>query len=250
MGLTLLPSRTVACDTIRTKFWEHCVRVDRDSISNKGGLRSATVAVDPPMVRAQLEKLLASAHLRNSRRSQDLLRFVVQAVLDGRADRDLVEVFRTAVPRARIILLHAERSGGRPDVFASGPRSSAPEIVMDLVQGALGSRLWKAPQARLGSVLCVDDDPAYLHSLARLLSRRGYQVSAFQDAERALAAIEWLHPELALVDIMPPIVTTHGIERSIWPRRITSMRPEAMIPRKEATWSCCRRYSGERKFEE
>jgi hypothetical protein len=45
------------------------------------------VAVDPPVVRAQLEKLFASAHLRNSRRSQDLLRFVVQAVLEGRADR-------------------------------------------------------------------------------------------------------------------------------------------------------------------
>jgi hypothetical protein len=45
------------------------------------------LAVDPPVVRAQLEKLFASAHLRNSRRSQDLLRFVVQAVLDGQADR-------------------------------------------------------------------------------------------------------------------------------------------------------------------
>ncbi len=63
------------------------MRVDRDAVSSKSGLRSGTVAVDTPMVRAQLEKLFASAHLRNSRRSQDLLRFVVEAVLDGRADR-------------------------------------------------------------------------------------------------------------------------------------------------------------------
>src|SRR5262249_5201235 len=63
------------------------VRVDRDTISNSGGLRSGMVAVEPPMVRAQLERLFASAHLRNSRRSQDLLRFVVEAVLDGCADR-------------------------------------------------------------------------------------------------------------------------------------------------------------------
>jgi hypothetical protein len=61
--------------------------VDRESISNKGGLSSGIVAVEPSLVRAQLEKLFTSAHLRNSKRSQDLLRFVVEAVLDGRADR-------------------------------------------------------------------------------------------------------------------------------------------------------------------
>ena len=48
------------------------------------------------------------------------------------------------------------------------------------------------------------------------------------------------HPAAA-VDIMPPMVTTQGIERSMWPRRTTSMTPVAMMPRNEATWSCCRR---------
>jgi CheY-like chemotaxis protein len=54
------------------------------------------------------------------------------------------------------------------------------------------------------SVLCVDDDLAYLRSLARLLSRAGYRVSAFDDAERALDAIPWVRPDVALVDIMLP----------------------------------------------
>jgi DNA-binding response OmpR family regulator len=137
-----------------------------------------------------------------ARRPPDVL--VLDEDLNGRADRDLVELFRCAVPAARIILLHAERSGGHPDVFASGPRSSASETVMDLVQGALGGRLRKVPESRRGSVLCVDDDPRYLRSLARLLSRRGYQVSAFEDAERALAAVDWVRPDVALVDIMLP----------------------------------------------
>jgi hypothetical protein len=53
----------------------------------KTALESDITPLDPLRVRAQLEKLLASTHLRNSRRSQDLLRFVVLAVLDGRADR-------------------------------------------------------------------------------------------------------------------------------------------------------------------
>src|SRR6476469_2860458 len=77
--------------------------------------------------------------------------------LNGRGERDLVEVFRAAVPRARILLLQSEGSDRHPDVFASGPRSGAADLVMGLAQGALGSRLQDVPKARLGTVLCVDD---------------------------------------------------------------------------------------------
>jgi DNA-binding response OmpR family regulator len=124
--------------------------------------------------------------------------------LNGRGDRDLVDVFRAAIPRARIILLQADGSDSHPAVFASGPRSAASDLVQGLAQGALGSRLRDLPKVRLGTVLCVDDDPTYLRSIARLLSRRGYQVSAFEDADRALDAIDWLRPDVALVDIMLP----------------------------------------------
>ena len=49
---------------------------------------------------------------------------------------------------------------------------------------------------------------------------------------------------------MAPAVTTQGTDRSIWPSRMTSIMPVAMTPRNEATFSCCSRYSGERKFRE
>ena len=43
------------------------------------------------------------------------------------------------------------------------------------------------------------------------------------------------------VAIMAPSVTVHGMDRSMWPSRITIMAPDAMMPRKAPTWSCCRR---------
>src|SRR5688572_25707284 len=52
----------------------------------------------------------------------------------------------------------------------------------------------------------------------------------------------------AAVDIMPPTVMIHGTERSIWPSRITIIMPVETSARKEPTWSCCSRYSGDRKF--
>src|SRR5215831_9902283 len=55
---------------------------------------------------------------------------------------------------------------------------------------------------------------------------------------------------VAAVAIMPPTATTHGTDRSICPRRITIIAPVEMTPRKEATFSCCNRYSGDRKLRE
>src|SRR5688500_18239411 len=55
------------------------------------------------------------------------------------------------------------------------------------------------------------------------------------------------HPAAA-VDIIPPTVMIHGTERSICPSRITIIMPVETRARKEPTWSCCSRYSGDRKF--
>lgn len=59
-------------------------------------------------------------------------------------------------------------------------------------------------KTRGSKVMCVDDDPVFLRSISRLLTRRGYRVSAFDDADRALEAVSWLKPDVALVDIMMP----------------------------------------------
>src|SRR5262245_26974548 len=113
--------------------------------------------------------------------SPDLI--VLDEHLEGRGDRNLAEVFLKALPRTRIILLQVQgsdwRPGTLPGLFASGPRPSSPDALMGLAQGALGKRLHDAPKSRRGTVLCVDDDSNFLRSVARLLSRRGYQVSAF-----------------------------------------------------------------------
>ena len=55
---------------------------------------------------------------------------------------------------------------------------------------------------------------------------------------------------VAAVAIIPPTATTHGTDRSIWPSRMTIIIPVAMTPRKDATLSCCSRYSGDRKLVE
>ena len=55
---------------------------------------------------------------------------------------------------------------------------------------------------------------------------------------------------VAAVAIMPPTATTHGTDRSICPSRMTIIIPVAMTPRKDATFSCCSRYSGDRKLVE
>jgi hypothetical protein len=46
---------------------------------------------------------------------------------------------------------------------------------------------------------------------------------------------------VAPVAIIPPMAMVHGIDKSIWPSRMTSIIPVAITPRKEAVRSCCSR---------
>ncbi|MCY1239942.1 hypothetical protein D9M72_527640 [compost metagenome] len=50
--------------------------------------------------------------------------------------------------------------------------------------------------------------------------------------------------------IIAPVATVHGTERSICPSRMTSIMPVAMMPRNDATFNCCSRYSGDKKLRE
>jgi len=144
-----------------------------------------------------------------SKRSPELL--ILDDDLDGRGDRDLVELFRSSMPDAEIILLESAADGMRgagQGLFYSGPKPVAPELLLSLAESALEGQL---PEPRengvtpgQGTVLCVDDDAAYLRSLTRFLSRHGYRVVAFDSADRALDAIPRVKPDLALVDLMMP----------------------------------------------
>jgi DNA-binding response OmpR family regulator len=132
--------------------------------------------------------------------------------LEARGSRDLAELFRETLPEAEIILLESEATqvprGAGQGLFFSGAKPISPGTLIGLAQDALGTRLKEAPMQgstrKHGRVLCVDDDPQYLKSVSRLLTRHGYKVSAFDAADRALEAIPWLKPDLALVDIMMP----------------------------------------------
>ena len=130
----------------------------------------------------------------------------------GRGGRDLVDLFRNAFPDAEIILLESDSPeippGTGQGLFYSGARPISPSMLLELADSALEGRLGGIPEngvsMRRGTVLCVDDDPKYLQSVSRFLSRHGYDVSTFENAEGALKAMPRLRPDLALVDLMMP----------------------------------------------
>lgn len=128
--------------------------------------------------------------------------------LPGREHRDLADLFQSALPEASLVLLEsrAARSGKRDGgpLFCSGPRPVTADTLLALALGAIGHRLHEAPPQKPGTVLCIDDDPKFLKSMSRMLGRRGYQVLAFEDPDRALEAIPSARPDVALVDIMMP----------------------------------------------
>ena len=128
--------------------------------------------------------------------------------LTGRGDRDLADVFQSALPDASLVLLESrESAAGKRDggpLFCSGPRPISPDTLLSLALGAIGHRLREAPSPKRGTVLCVDDDPKFLKSMSRMLGRRGYRVLAFEDPEEALEAMSSAKPAMALVDIMMP----------------------------------------------
>ena len=142
--------------------------------------------------------------------SPDLI--ILDDDLEGRGNRDLVELFREANPEAELILLESRPPGvprgNGQGLYFSGLRPISPSMLLDLADSALGGRLADEPangvSLKRSTVLCVDDDPNYLRSVSRFLDRHGYDVSTFETAEGALRALPRLKPDLALVDIMMP----------------------------------------------
>ena len=60
------------------------------------------------------------------------------------------------------------------------------------------------PATPRGSILVVDDEPAYLRILTRLLTGHGYRVHAADGAEPALQLAEAVLPDLILLDVKMP----------------------------------------------
>jgi two-component system response regulator HydG len=76
-----------------------------------------------------------------------------------------------------------------------------------------GARLSGAPRAidpddaRPIRVLVVDDEPALRKSIARILASRGCEVLMADDGQAALEALEQVHPDVILTDLLMPRMT-------------------------------------------
>lgn len=149
----------------------------------------------------------------------DLL--VLDDAVDQDVEIDLLSHFQQHHPETEIVLLH---SGG--DAAPHGPgqgllfsahkpvsKESLLEVIVSAFPGRLGQEPLPRPKTR--TILCVDDDGTYLSSLSRLLQRRGYKVSAHESARAALEALPDLRPELAIIDIMMPVIDGLTLTRRI-----------------------------------
>jgi len=123
-----------------------------------------------------------------------------------------VSHFRSNFPETELILLH---SGGDPaphapgrGVLFSAVKPTSKESLLGVILRAFPGRLGNepVPPPRPHTILCVDDDRPYLASLARFLRRRGYEVSCHESAREALAALSEIRPDLAIVDLMMPVI--------------------------------------------
>jgi DNA-binding response OmpR family regulator len=53
-------------------------------------------------------------------------------------------------------------------------------------------------------VICVDDDPLFLQSLARVIRRQGYRVLSYTEPEVALEELPLVKPDLVILDVLMP----------------------------------------------
>jgi DNA-binding response OmpR family regulator len=70
-----------------------------------------------------------------------------------------------------------------------------------------------AGNGTINKILIVDDEPPIADTLALILRSRGYEVKAVYSAEEAIETIAVWAPQLAIVDVMLPLM--NGIDLSI-----------------------------------
>ena len=67
----------------------------------------------------------------------------------------------------------------------------------------------------MATILVIDDEPAIRDVLAELLRHEGYRVVAASNGARALELVEPERPDVALVDIMMPVLDGHEFVRRL-----------------------------------
>ena len=85
-----------------------------------------------------------------------------------------------------------------------------------------------------GSILIVDDTPANLQLLARMLADRGYQVRPVLDGQLALASVEAEPPDLILLDIRMPEMNGYQVCERLKANPSTSQIPVIFLSAMDA----------------
>ncbi len=78
-------------------------------------------------------------------------------------------------------------------------------------------------------VLVADDDDDILALVGLRLRRAGYEVLTARDGVEALEAIEGRTPDLAIVDVMMPVMDGHALVRALRARPDTAGIPILML---------------------
>ncbi|HXX93241.1 MAG TPA: response regulator, partial [Planctomycetota bacterium] len=149
----------------------------------------------------------------------DLL--VLDEDMEAATGIDLTGHFRSTYPEAGLILL-SSRPGSIPlgvglGLLYHGLRPVSSATLLDLAGRALEGRLVESePPSEPGPlVMCVDDDPAALKSLSRILGSHGYRVATFQDSQGALGAIPEIGPDVAVIDVLMPGMDGRELSKQI-----------------------------------
>ena len=80
-----------------------------------------------------------------------------------------------------------------------------------------------------GTVLVVDDLPANVELLKKLLATEGYAVVTASDGQQALDMVERVHPDLVLMDVVMPKLTGFEVCDRIKQNKATRLTPVMLI---------------------
>jgi putative two-component system response regulator len=98
----------------------------------------------------------------------------------------------------------------------------------------MGAGAWEPPRrsdARVdaGKVLVVDDDPANIAFIGRLMARLGYAIASAADGEAALEAVVREQPDVILLDVNMPLLDGFEVCRRLKGNPATRLIPVVLL---------------------
>jgi DNA-binding response OmpR family regulator len=172
---------------------------------------------------AGLETLLAAnaAEMREAMAREDVALVILDVVLPDADGLELLQELRQRGPSPPVLLLSTEadvrdrirglRTGA--DDYVGKPYDSG--YVIARAKALLGERTPSPPQARLSTILVVDDSATFRAELGQILERGGYTVTLASTGEEGLRLAASLRPAAILVDSVMP-----GIDGATLIRRV------------------------------